>query len=92
MSVARITIVKFKSQEAADKAAESYTTNAPSEFPEAEQLIGLQSDGNTLLAVSLYENQEAMERADAARDKRMSNPEIASIDTFVGAVRLNHSS
>ena len=77
--------MKLKSKEATDKVSESYVTNAPGEFPEAEQLIGLQSDGNTLLAVSLYESQEAMERAGAARDKRMSNPEITSIETIVGA-------
>ncbi|MDP6967774.1 MAG: hypothetical protein QGG88_01520 [Gammaproteobacteria bacterium] len=91
MSVARITIVTFKTEAAADQAAASYIANAPGEFPEAEQLIGLQSDGNRLAAVSLYDSQEAMDRADAARDKRMSNPEIISMETIVGDVRLNHA-
>ena len=39
MSVSRISVVKFKSKEACDEMVESYTSNAPSEFPEAEQLL-----------------------------------------------------
>ena len=39
MSVARITTINFKSKEAADKSRTDYSTNAPNEFPEAEQLI-----------------------------------------------------
>jgi len=35
MSVARITTLNLKSKEKADEIVESYTTNAPSEFPEA---------------------------------------------------------
>ncbi|MCP4790932.1 MAG: hypothetical protein GY881_11930 [Gammaproteobacteria bacterium] len=91
MSIARVTVVTFTSQEAADKAAQSYQANAVSEFPTAQQLIGCQCDGNKLLAVSLYESEAAMAKADAARDKRMANPDIVSMESTVGAVTLNHS-
>ena len=37
MSVARITTINFKSKEAADKSLKDYSSNAPNEFPEAEQ-------------------------------------------------------
>ena len=93
MSVARITTVTFNSEEAANDASESYVTNAPGEFPEAQQLIGIKVDGNILIAVSLYEDNAAMERADAARKKRMDSRKdnYVSVDTKVGTVELNHS-
>ena len=46
MSVARITTVTFESNEAADIAAAAYVPNAPSDFPEAEQLIAVKSEGH----------------------------------------------
>ena len=92
MSVARITTITFNSKQAADKASESYIANAPNEFPEAEQLIGIKIYDRTLTAVTLYENNEAMERANAARSKRIdSNNDVASVDTKIGTVNLNHS-
>ena len=63
MSVARITTVTFESNEAADIAAAAYVPNAPNNFPEAGQLIAVKADGNLNISVTLYENNEAMERA-----------------------------
>jgi hypothetical protein len=92
MSVARITTVTFESNEAADIAAAAFVPNAPSDFPEAEQLIAVQADGNINISVTLYENNEAMERATAAKNKVMDAIEgIVSVDTKVGSVILNHS-
>jgi len=42
MSVARITTLNLKSKEGADEIVQSYTANAPSEFPEAEQLLQIE--------------------------------------------------
>ena len=44
------------------------------------------------MAVSLYEDNDAMERASAARSKRMSNNEntFDVVDTKTGDVTLNH--
>ena len=92
MSVARITTITFNSKEAADIAKKSYVENAPNDFPEAEQLLGIQADGNILIAVSLYADNEAMERATAARKKALdSNQEVVSVDTKVGTVEINHT-
>ena len=93
MSVARITTLNLKSKEAADEIVQSYTTTAPSKFPEAEQLLQIRVDDTTVMVVSLYENNEAMERATAARTKSMdSNKDhFASVDMKVGTVELNHS-
>ena len=93
MSVARVTTIKLKTKEGADELVHSYTANAPSEFPEAKQLLQIRVDDTTVMAISLYENNEAMERATTARTKRMDSKKdnFASVDTKVGTVELNHS-
>ena len=93
MSVARVATINFKTKEGADEVAQSYTSNAPNEFPEAKQLLQIRVDDTTVMAISLYENNEAMERASAARTKRMDSKKdnFASVDTKVGTVELNHS-
>ena len=93
MSVARITTLNLKSKEAADEMVESYTSTAPSKFPEAEQLLQIRAGDTTIIAISLYEDNEAMERASAARSKSLdSNKDnIISVDMQVGTVELNHS-
>ena len=92
MSVARITTINFKSKEAANKSIEDYSSNAPNEFPEAEQLIQVHVNDTTVMAISLYPDKEAMERAVAARSKRMgaNQDEFESVDTKTGLVTLNH--
>ena len=92
MSVARITTINFKSKEAADKSLVDYSSNAPNEFPEAEQLMQVHVNDTTVMAISLYADEEAMERAASARSKRMgiNQDEFESVDTKTGTVTLNH--
>ena len=93
MSVARITTLNFKSKEDADQIEETYKNSAPTEFSEAEQLLEVRVDEKTLMFVSLYADNDAMERASAARSKRMDlNKElIDSMDGKTGEVILNHN-
>ena len=93
MSVARITTLNLKSKEGADQIADTYRTNAPSEFTEAEQLLEVRVDDTTLMFVSLYSDNDAMERASAARSKRMdiNKDIIESMDGKTGEIILNHS-
>ena len=92
MSVARVTTINFKSKEGADQIEGTYKSSAPSEFPEAEQLLEVRVDDTTLIMVSLYADNGAMERASAARTKRMNlNKDlIGSVDGKTGEVILNH--
>ncbi len=92
MSVARITTINFKSKEDADKSIEDYSSNAPREFPEAEQLLQFRASDTMVMAISLYADNDAMERASAARSKRMSANEnlFEVVDTKTGEVTLNH--
>ena len=93
MSVARITTLNFKTKEGADQVEETYKNSAPAEFAEAEQLLEVRVDDTTLMFVSLYTDDDAMERASAARSKRMDiNKEIIeSMDGKTGNVILNHN-
>ena len=93
MSVARITTLNFKSKEGADEIEETYKSSAPTEFSEAEQLLEVRVDDTTLMFVSLYADNDAMERASAARTKRMdlNKDLIDSMDGKTGEVILNHS-
>ena len=92
MSVARVTTINFKSKEGADQIEETYKASAPSEFTEAEQLLEVRVDDTTLMFVSLYADNDAMERASAARTKRMDlNKElIETVEGKTGEVILNH--
>ena len=93
MSVARITTLKFKAKDGADQIEETYKNNAPTEFAEAEQLLEVRVDDTTLMFVSLYADNDAMERASAARSKRMdlNKDLIESVDGKTGNVILNHN-
>jgi len=93
MSVARITTLNFKSKESADEIEETYKSVAPTEFSEAEQLLEVRVDEKTLMFVSLYADNDAMDRASAARTKRMdlNKDLIESMDGKTGPVILNHS-
>ena len=93
MSVARITTLNFKSKEGADQVEETYKNSAPTEFAEAEQLLEVRVDDTTLMFVSLYPDNDAMERASAARSKRMdiNKDIIESMDGKTGNVILNHN-
>ncbi len=92
MSVARITTLNFKEKSGADQIEETYKTNAPTEFAEAEQLLEVRVDETTLMFVSLYADNDAMERASAARTKRMdlNKDLIESMDGKTGEVIVNH--
>ena len=92
MSVARITTINFISKEAANKSIKDYSSNAPNKFPEAEQLMQVHVNDTTVMAISIYNDEEAMERAAVARSKRMgtNQNEFESVDTKTGLVTLNH--
>jgi hypothetical protein len=91
MSVARITTATFSSEQTADKFLAQYAKTAVTDFPEAEQLLTVKVDGNVVIGVGLYANNEALERASATRKKTLDNSDVLSIDTKVGFVEINHT-
>ena len=92
MSVVRVTTIIFDSEENAGNAVKSYAETAPSDFPGAEQLLGIHAEGNTGIYVSLYADNEAMEKATGTRSKALDSIQgIVSVDTKVGIVEINHT-
>ena len=92
MSVVRVTTIIFDSKENADSAVKSYAETAPSDFPGAEQLLGIHAEGNTGIYVTLYADNEAMEKASGTRSKALGTiPGIVSVDTKIGNVEINHT-
>ena len=92
MSIARITTVKMASKEAADEQSQGYVQNAPSEFLQASQMISVRISDDTMMAVTIYPDDNAMKDADVAREKRLdtNKDNRVSVETVVGQVTLNH--
>ena len=92
MSIARVTTVKMDSKEAADEQTQGNVPSAPSQYPQASQLIGIRIDDVTLMAVTIYPDAETMKAADAAREKRLNTniENRVSVETVVGEVTLDH--
>ena len=92
MTIARITTINFKSKEDADESIKDYSAKAPSEFPQAQQLLQILASDTTVMAISLYADNDAMGCTSAARAKRMSNNEktFDFVNTKTGEVTLNH--
>ena len=92
MTIARITTIEWNSEETCDAREQDYVNNASQEFPDASQLLFVRLDETTVMAVTLYPDEQTMQNADEARAKRLSIDESSrvSIDTKVGTVTLNH--
>ena len=92
MAIARITTIEWNSKETCDTREQDYVNNAPQEFPDASQLLFTRLNETTVMAVTLYPDEQTMQKADEARAKRLSIDESSrvSIETKVGSVTLNH--
>ena len=92
MSIVRVTTITFDSKENTANAVKSYAETAPSNFPEAEQLLAIHTEENIAIYVSLYANNEAMERATATRAQALDSIQgLVSVDTKTGTVEINHT-
>ena len=54
MSIVRVTTITFDSKENTANAVKSYVETAPSNFPEAEQLLAIHTVENIAIYVSLF--------------------------------------
>lgn len=92
MAIARTTTIEWNSKETCDAREQDYINNAPQEFPDASQLLFVRLNETTVMAVTLYPDEQTMQKTDEARAKRLSIDETSrvSIETKVGTVTLNH--
>ena len=72
MNITRINSMEFNTKKALKKRMKDYREKAREQFPEAELLMTIRTSPRSILAISSYPDQEAADRADAMRAKRVS--------------------
>ena len=63
MSVAKITNINLNLKESADAIVQSYITNVSSRFSETKKLLQIKVNDTMAMAISLYKNDEVIDRA-----------------------------
>ena len=69
MSVARINMLEFETEDDLGKRAELYEKDAPMLFPNAEILLTIKTGPTTAMSVSVYSDEKSAEEALIRRDK-----------------------
>ena len=72
MNVTRINSMEFDTEKALRKRMKDYRKKAREQFPEAELLMIVKTSPKSVIAISSYSSQEAADRANAMRAKRVA--------------------
>ena len=75
MSVARINMLEFETEDDLNKRAELYEKDAPTLFPNAEILLTIKTGPTTAMSVSIYPDKKSAEKALIRRDKHFKTAE-----------------
>ena len=78
MSVARINMLEFETEDHLSKRAELYEKDAPTLFPNAEILLTIKTGPTTAMSVSIYPDEKSAEKALIRRDKHFKTAETVS--------------
>ena len=76
MSVARINMLEFETEDDLNKRAELYEKDAPKLFPTAEILLTIKTGPTTAMSVSIYPDKQSAEESLIRRDKHFKTAEI----------------
>ena len=76
MSVARINMLEFETEDDLNKRAELYEKDAPKLFPTAEILLTIKSGPTTAMSVSIYPDKQSAEESLIRRDKHFKTAKI----------------
>jgi len=76
MSVARINMLEFETEDDLNKRAELYEKDAPTLFPTAEILLTIKTGPTTAMSVSIYPDKQSAEESLIRRDKHFKTAEI----------------
>ena len=76
MSVARINMLDFETEDDPSKRAELYEKDAPTLFPNAEILLTIKTGPTTAMSVSIYPDKQSAEESLIRRDKHFKTAEI----------------
>ena len=69
MSVARINMVEWRSEEEFLEISEEYNKVSSKTFPDAEMLLRIRTTPTSVIAISVFPNQEKADEAKIQRDK-----------------------
>ena len=76
MSIARINMLEFDTEDDLEQRANVYKNEAPKLFPNAEILLTIRTGPTSAMSVSVYPNDQAAEVALVKRDKHFKTAEI----------------
>ena len=88
MNVTRIHSMEFETKKALKKRMKGYKKQAREQFPEAELLMTIRTSPRSILAISAYPDQEAADRADKMRAKRIATLKKATSWHMEGEVEF----
>ena len=73
MSIARINMVEWRSEEEFLEISEQYNKESAKTFPDAEILLRIKTTPTSVIAISVFPNQEKADEAKIQRDKNFEN-------------------
>ena len=69
MSIARVNMVEWRSEEEFLEISEEYNKKSSKTFPDAEILLRIRTTPTSVIAISVFPNQEKADEAKIQRDK-----------------------
>ena len=82
MSIGRITMIEFTSDEAMKAAAKLYLATQKENFPNAQAVINVKTGPFSMMSLAIYESYEEAEKNLVGRNKYMDAVAITVKDTF----------
>ena len=76
MSIARINMLEFETEDDLNKRAELYEKDAPTLFPNAELLLTIKTGPTSAMSVSIYPNEKVAEESLIRRNKHFRAAEV----------------
>ena len=76
MSIARINMLEFDTEDDLEKRAKVYSNEGPKLFPNAEILLTIRTGPTSAMSVSVYPDEVMAEEALTRRDKHFKTAEI----------------
>ena len=87
MPYARINMFEFSTAEERDRNSEKLRNNIKSVFPEIRAFVTMETSETAGLAISIYDDKEAADRAILQRDEHHENTGLIDIVSHEGNVR-----
>ena len=82
MSIGRITMIEFTSEEAMQAAAKLYLATQKENFPNAQAVINVKTGPMSVMTLSIYESYEEAEKNLVGKNKYLDAVAITVKDTF----------